>query len=123
MKEKLEQAGDPAALTLAVQEHPAIVQALALGVPLKAAHGDAVIGVGPLYESAMQMAFLERYAGNDDAAAGTVADVAGALPIDALITPEDKQRINAVRTQYGLLGARLPAIEVSRSLMAATAKA
>jgi hypothetical protein len=123
MKETLEQAGDPAALTLAVQEHPAIVQALALGVPLKAAHGDAAIGVGPLYESAMQMAFLERYAGNDDAAVGMVADVAGALPVDAVITPEDKQRINAVRTQYGLLGARLPAIEASRSLMAATTKA
>jgi hypothetical protein len=123
MKETLEQAGDPAALTLAAQEHPAIVQALALGTPLKAAHGDAVIGVGPLYESAMQMAFFERYAGDDAAAAGTVADVAGALPKDAVITAEDKQRINTVTTQYGLLGARLPAIDPSRSLMSATAKA
>jgi hypothetical protein len=123
MKETLEQASDPAALTLAAQEHPAIVQALAAGVPLKAAHGDAVMGVGPLYESAMQMAFLERYAGDDAAASGTVADVEGALPKDAAITPEDKQRIDAVRTQYGLLGARLPAIAPSRSLMSASAKA
>jgi hypothetical protein len=123
MKETLEQAGDPAALTLAAQEHPAMVQALAAGVPLKAAHGDAVIGVGPLYESAMQLAFLERYAGDDAAAAGTVADVAGALPKDEVLTPEDKQRIDAVKTQYALLGAHLPAIEASRSLLSATAKA
>lgn len=123
MKETLEQAADPAALALAVQEHPAIVQALAAGVPLKATHGEAVIGVGPLYESAMEMAFLDRYAGDDAAAAGAVADVESALPKDAVLTPEDKQRIDAVRVQYGLLGAHLPAIAASRSLMSASAKA
>jgi len=52
-----------------------------------------------------------------------VADVAGALPKDAVETAEDKQRIDAVATQYALLGARLPAIVASRSLMSAIAKA
>jgi hypothetical protein len=123
MKETLEQAADPAALSLAAQEHAAIVQALAAGVPLKATHGDAVISVGPLYESAMQMAFLNRYAGDNAAAASAVADVESALPKDAGLTQEDKQRIDAVRAQYGLLGARLPAVAASRSLMSASAKA
>ncbi len=123
MKETLEQAADPAASALSVQEHPAIVQALAAGVPLKAAHGDAVIGVGPLFESAIDQAFLQRYAGDDAAAASVVADIESALPKDAVLTPEDKQRIDAVRAQYALLGARLPAVAASRSLMSATAKA
>jgi thiol-disulfide isomerase/thioredoxin len=123
MKDDLEQAGNPAALTLAEEEHPAIVQALVPGVSLKAAHGDAVIAVGALDESAMELAFLERYSGDDAAAANTVADVEDALQNAAGLTPEDRQRIDGIATQYRLLGARLPAIEVSRSLMSPTAKA
>lgn len=123
MKDTLEQAADPEALKLAEKEHAAILQALSAGVPLKALHGDAVIGLGPLYDSAMELAFLQRYAGDAPAAAATEADIEGALPKAAVLTPEDKQRIDAVRTQYGLLGARLPAIVASRSMMSATAKA
>lgn len=123
MKDDLEQAGNPAALTLAAMEHAAVVQALGPGIPLKAAHGDAVIGVGALYESAMELAFLQRYAGDDPAAASTVADVEGALQKTAPLTAEDRQRVDGVTTQYGLLGLRLPMIEVSRSLLSPTAKA
>lgn len=123
MKDTLEQSADPEALKLAEQEHAAIVQALAAGVPLKAVHGDAVIGLGPLYDSAMDLAFLQRYVGDDAAAAATAADIESALPKAAVLTPEDKQRIDAVRAQYGLLGAPLPAIAATRSLLSATAKA
>jgi len=123
MKDTLESTGNPAAMMLGNEEHAAIVQAIASGGPLKAAHGDAVIGTGALYESAMQLPFLERYAGDDAAAAGTVADVQGALQAATLLTPEDHQRINAIGTQYRLLGARLPRIDASRSLLAANAKA
>jgi hypothetical protein len=123
MKDCLDRAGNTAALTLAVEEHQAIVQALAPGVPLKAVHGDAVISVGALDESAMELAFLQRYAGDDAAALSTVADVEGALQNAATSTPEDRQRIDGISTQYRLLGARLPAIEVSRSLMSPAAKA
>jgi hypothetical protein len=123
IKDYLEQAGNPAALTLAAEEHAAIVQALAPGVPLKATHGDAAIGVGALYESAMELAFLQRYAGDDQAAANTVADVDGALKDAATLTAEDRLRMDKIATQYHLLGARLPGIEVSRSLLSATAKA
>jgi hypothetical protein len=123
MKDNLEQAGNPAALTLAAAEHAAIVQALGPGVPFKAAHGDAVIGVGALYESAMELAFLQRYAGDDAAAASTAADVEGALQKMIVLSAEDRQRVDGVNTQYGLLGSHLPAIEVSRSLLSPTAKA
>jgi thiol-disulfide isomerase/thioredoxin len=123
MKDALEQAGNPGALTLAVQEHAAIVQALGPGIPLKAAHGDVVIGVGALYESAMELAFLQRYAGDDSAAASTVADVEGGLQKNAPLSAEDRQRVDGVTTQYGLLGVHLPAIEVTRSLQSPTAKA
>jgi hypothetical protein len=122
MKDTLEQSADPEALKLAEQEHVAIVQALAAGVPLKAAHGDAVIGLGPLYDSAMDLAFLQRYAG-DAAAAATAVEIDASLPKAAVLTPEDKQRIDSVRTQYGLLGAQLPSIAATRSLLSATAKA
>jgi hypothetical protein len=123
MKDNLEQAGNPAALTLAFQEHAAIVQALEAAIPLKAAHGDAVIGVGALYESAMELAFLQRYAGDDVAAASTAAEVEGALQKTAPLSTEDRQRVDGVTTQYGLLGVHLPAIEVSQSLQSPTAKA
>src|SRR5580692_6454668 len=43
MKDQLEQASNPLALTLAAEEHPAIVAALAQKVPLQDAHGDAVM--------------------------------------------------------------------------------
>jgi hypothetical protein len=123
MKDYLEQAGSPEAMTLAAAEHPAIVQALGPSIPLKAVHGDAVIGVGALYESAMELAFLQRYAGDDAAAASTAADVEGALQKTVPLTAEDRQRDDGVTAQYALLGAKLPAIEVSRSLLSPTAKA
>src|SRR5580658_3416920 len=123
MKDNLEQAGNPAALTLAVQEHAAIVQALGPGVPLKATHGDAMIGVGALYESAMELAFLQRYSGDDAAAASTATEVEGALQKSVALSAEDRQRVDGVTTQYGLLGAHVPAIEASRSLLSPTAKA
>lgn len=123
MKDYLIQVGDPKALSLAAEEHTAIVQALGQNVPLKDAYGDRSIGVGALYESAMELAFLERYAGDDRVAAAMFADVDGALKDPARLPAEDQQRINSVRTQYGLLGKRLPEIKVLRALRAPAAKA
>lgn len=123
IKDYLEQASNPEALKLAAEEHPAIVAALAQNVPLKAAHGDALMSVGSLYESAMDLAFLDRYNGDDGAAQIAAADVEGALHATAALTAEDKQRIDAVNTRYGLLGARLPGVKVLRALQSPTAKA
>jgi thiol-disulfide isomerase/thioredoxin len=85
--------------------------------------GDAVMSVGALYESAMELAFWQNYAGDDAAAAATVAEMDGALPQDAPVRSEDAARIAAVRTRYGLLGARLPEMKVLRALESPVAKA
>jgi thiol-disulfide isomerase/thioredoxin len=122
MKDDLEQASDPAALTLAAEEHPAIISALKQNVPLKAAHGDAVMSQGSLYESAMELAFWQRYAEDDSAASATAAEVDQAILRETSLTADDAARIAAVRLRYGLLGSRLPEIKVTRSLESTTAK-
>lgn len=122
LKNSLEQASNPAALPLAEREHAAIVAALQQGVALKAVHGDAVMPVGTLYESAMQLAFLDRYTGDDQGAATAAADVENALPSTATLTAEDRQHVDAVASRYQLLGAHLPAIKILRTLQSPTAK-
>ena len=123
MKDQLEQASNPLALTLAAEEHPAIVAALAQNVPLKSAHGDAVMSVGALYESAMELAFLNRYSGDDGAAQVAAADVEGAAECDGSTNSGRQAAIDAVNMRYGLLGARLPSVKVLRALESPTAKA
>ena len=123
MKDTLEQASNPAALKLASEEHAAIVDALKKDAPLKAVSGDAAMSVGALYESAMELAFWQRYGGDDAGAASTVADVDEALPQTAPVKSEDAARIAAVRLRYGLLGARLPEVKVLRALESPAAKA
>lgn len=122
MKDELEQKSNPEALRLAGEEHAAIVAALKQNAPLKAVNGEAVMNAGALYDSAMELAFWQRYAGDDAVAAATVADVDQALRPDAALSNEDAARIAAVRLRYGLLGARLPEIKVLRGLEAAAAK-
>ncbi len=123
LKNFLEESSNPIAATLAADEHPMIVEALRQGVPLKATHGDAVIGVGALYESAMQLAFLDRYAGNNQPAAAMAAEVEGALPVTAALSAEDRQQVDAVSARYRLLGSHLPVFKVLRSLQSPGAKA
>ena len=123
LKNNLVQASNPSALQLAQTEHPLIVTALKQGVPLKSAHGDAVIGLGALYESAMQLAFLARYAGNDDLAAVVARDVQGALPAAAALTAEDRLRIDGATRRYQLLGTHLPEVRILRALQSPAAKA
>ena len=122
LKNSLVQSSNPAALPLAAEEHPKIVAALAQGVPLKAVYGDAVMPVGALYESAMQLAFLERNMGDDEEAAVTAAEVESALPASAGLVAEDRQRVDAVTSRYQLLGERLPAIRILRALESPNAR-
>jgi hypothetical protein len=122
MKDYLEQSGNPLALNLAVEEHAVIVRALQQGTALKAAYGDAVMPYGLLYDSAMELAFLQRYAGQDGEAAATRADCDGALQNPASLLIEDRRRIDSVQLQFRLLGTKLPALAVTRSLLSATAK-
>jgi thiol-disulfide isomerase/thioredoxin len=112
LKTYLDEAVDPAALILATEEHPILVEALKSGPVLKAAHGNAVIGVGELYASGMQLAFLQRYAGDERGAERTFADLDAAVAMSEVINAPDRQLMDAVRRQYGLLGHVLPEIEI-----------
>jgi hypothetical protein len=123
MKDSLETAGKPEALKLAEEEHGKIIDALSQGTPLKAVYGDAVVNTGLLYEMAMEAAFFERYAGNDAQAAIFLSDVERALPVNTVLTGEDRQEIDGARLQYHLLGTKLARISVIRSYKSATTKA
>jgi hypothetical protein len=123
LKDDLLQASNPAALPLAEMEHPLVLGALKQRVALKAVHGDAVMGLGVLYESAMQLAFLERYSGNDAAAEATSAGMEDALPASASLSAEDHQRIEAVNNRYKLIGMHPPAVKLLRSLQSPASKA
>lgn len=123
LKDDLEQSGNGAALSLAADEHQAIVQALRQGVALKGAYGDAVMSYGLLYDSAMQLAFFERFTGQDEAATAIAADCDGALPNTAQLNADDRQRIESVQLQFRLLGTKLPRLAVTRSLVSVNAKA
>jgi len=122
MKNALEHAGNPEALALAREEHALILRALSQPGPLKAASGDATISTGALYASAMELAFLNRFAGNSDAAAAAAADADAALQKLTAIPAEDQQEIDQVRTQYRLLGTHLPDLDATRTLQSASAK-
>ena len=113
LKDALEQAGNPAALVLAQAEHPQIVKALGAGGALKAVHGDSVISMGVLYESAMELAFWQRYHHDDSSAAATVKDIDDAMAKATAAPAEDKARMDAVRTQYALLGEPLPVLKTT----------
>jgi hypothetical protein len=122
MKDTLEHAGNPQALALAGEEHAAIVKALSQPGPLKATNGDTSISTGALYASAMELAFLNRYAGNSDAAVAAAADADEALKKLTAVAAEDQQEIDHVRTQYNLLGTHLPDVLPRRSLQSASTK-
>jgi hypothetical protein len=122
MKDTLEHAGSPDALALAGEEHAAIVQALGQPGPLKATSGDATISTGALFASAMELAFLNRFAGDSDAATAATTDADAALQKLTAIPAEDQQEIDQVRTQYHLLGTHLPDLHPTRTLQSASAK-
>ncbi|HTW81244.1 MAG TPA: hypothetical protein VME23_16980 [Terracidiphilus sp.] len=116
LKDYLEQSGNPATMMLAEQEHPAIIDALKQGVPLKADHSEAVMGIGALFESGMELAFYERFAGDDKSAGATVADLEDALGTKAQFSGADWEQISRVRAEYSLIGWRLPQIAIEQSL-------
>lgn len=123
MKSLLAQQGRQSALALAAEEQPKILEALKRHEPLTESQGDAAVGVGDLYEMAMQYAFLERYFMNRDGAAETVASLEAAVPPGTPLNVSDRETIDKITTQYRLLGAKLPALEIQRSLFSKASKA
>jgi hypothetical protein len=122
IKDSFEQRGNPEALALAEDEHEKIIAALKQGTQLKAVSGDAVISLGELYDSAMRLAFYEQYQNNGIAGAAIAASCDNALPAPETFAPEDRQRIDNVRTRFQLLGAQLPSLTISRALLSPTAR-
>jgi thiol-disulfide isomerase/thioredoxin len=114
LKTYLDQSVDPQALTLATEEHPILVEALKAGPVLKAAHGNAVIGTGELFESGMQLAFLQRYGGDSRGAERTLMDLQGAVGSLTGLSAEDKQLIDAAQVRYGLLAGQVSSLEAER---------
>jgi thiol-disulfide isomerase/thioredoxin len=122
VKDVLEREGKPEATALSWNEHQMLLDALQKGAPLNAVHGDAVMGVGALYESAMEKAFWERFNGDDEGAGKTAAECDAALVNTAALPPEDRERVESVRAQYNLLGSKLPEIGIVSSLQGEKAK-
>lgn len=122
MKDHSEQQGNTAAMEIAEREHPALVSALKQNAPLKAVHGDAAISRGALYDSAMELAFWQRYRGDNAGSAATVADIEAALKRDAPLEAEDAQMVASVRRRYALLGTKFAPPAILRSLASAQAK-
>ena len=122
-EDALDKDSDADAIGLARQESPALIEALRKRELLKARQGDAVMDLGTLYASAMELAFWDRYAG-DDAEADKIAAACDEAIGDISGLPEqDRQRIESVRTQFRLLGQRLPTIKVLETLQSGKAKA
>ncbi|WP_263359975.1 hypothetical protein [Acidicapsa ligni] len=119
----LEESLDPAALSLAVEHRPFLMEALAKGVPLPEIHGNDLTSVGMFYESIMQVAFLQRYAGRDQDADATIADLKAAMAKLGTVGVEDRILITAVDKRYAFLGAQIPSIDVYKSLLNPAAKA
>jgi|UPI00071B5B32 tetratricopeptide (TPR) repeat protein len=123
MKDSLEQQGVSQGLHLAEDEHEKIITALQQGTPLKATTGDAVISIGELYDSAMQLAFFyTQNFGNSTAGKAIAASCDNALPDSATLIPEDRQRIENVRMRFHLLGEQLPTLSITRALASPTTK-
>ena len=53
------------------------MEALKKDAPLRAVNGNAAMSLGALYDSAMELAFWQRYAGDDSGAMATVASGRG----------------------------------------------
>jgi hypothetical protein len=122
LKIHLEQTGNAAAFSLALEEHQAIVKALQAGLPLKAQGGGA-FGIGSLYDSGMELAFFERYLGNSRDADTVQSELQRALPLVKSLPAEDRFRIDTVNLQYSLLGKPIPSVDAKRSFQSRTARA
>lgn len=108
---------NPQALDLAKQQHPLLTEALRKGEPLKDPNGDGVISPGNLYEEGMLLAFLERYANDEEGAARTTQELKNAISQLVSIEPDDQQLVRNVDTQYSLLGKPLPNIDLTGSFL------
>lgn len=109
-------------LELEIAEQPAILAAIRRNRPLTEEHGDAFMPIGTLYASAMQLAFLQHYNQDKQAALETVASLDAAVNT-ASLNNEDAALIQRARAGYGLLDSKLPPFRILQALESSSAKA
>jgi thiol-disulfide isomerase/thioredoxin len=107
-------------LELELAEQPAIEKALARHAALTEEHGDALMGMGALYRSAMQLAFMYYYNQDRDSAAETLKRLDAA--VGTALNSEDAEIVERSRTQFHLLGAKPPELKILRAFESTTAK-
>lgn len=115
LKSTLQKADDPRALQIAEGEHDALINALRYGKPLKSVQGEAVMSIGELFESGMDLAFLQEYAGKSEDARRTLARFRSAVQ-EISLSEDDGLEINAAVTRFQLLGSKLPEIKIEQDL-------
>ena len=106
------------ALTLLTQRQPILLAMLkthATTVTTPGAHPPHTIH--DLYSDAIALPAMQQFANQPDQAAASFAELEAALP--ANLSPDDAIFTAASRRQYRLLGAPLPAIAASASLLSA----
>jgi len=116
----LQQSLNPRAIEVAVDHEPKLLEAFGSGVQLAELHGNDVMSRGLLYDSIMEVAFVQRYGGADQQADDTLSNLKLTLSKAETVvssTIEDRLIMNAVDARYALLGSRIPEVEIYRSLL------
>jgi thiol-disulfide isomerase/thioredoxin len=107
-------------LELELAEQPAIEKALARHAALTEEHGDALLSIGSLYRSALQLAFMHYYNQDRDSAAETLKRLDAA--VGTALNSEDAEIVERTRTQFHLVGAKPPELKILRAFESTTAK-
>jgi tetratricopeptide (TPR) repeat protein len=107
-------------LELELAEQPAIEKALTRHAVLTEEHGEALMGIGAIYSSAMQLAFLQYYNQDRGSAAETLKSLDAA--VGTALNSEDKEIVERMRTQFHLLGAKQPELKIVRAFESSSAK-
>jgi len=109
---------DDGALPLARERQPFLLTALESGSTLKEQLGDTSvgtsIGTAALYDEGLALAYLEQYAGKQNEARQTVAALDAAVTRLSAEKVDNQAEIDRAKTQYALLGEKLPHIQILR---------
>jgi hypothetical protein len=104
-------------------ERPALLAALSQGVALAAAHSEAQISTGDLFESGLELAYAYRFDGQAPEAAAWLKEMDAALGAAPALSVADQSQVDAARRRYALMGQHLPTIQIQKSFAPSTAKA
>ena len=108
------------AITLHLARQPTLLRLLSTPPAAPAQpNAAAPIALHTLFEHALDFAALEQYANQPRLASGIISDIDAATPSN--LSPDDAVPITETRRRYALLGAHLPSISVTTSLLSPAA--